>query len=60
MGPVSFGTSALIILLAALGRLLWRGPLFAPVLCCRASYVQMGVLAKACLHKKPMVQEIRR
>jgi hypothetical protein len=25
IGPVSFGTSALIILLAALGRLLWRG-----------------------------------
>jgi hypothetical protein len=32
LGPVSFETSALIMLLAALGRLLWRGLRFAPVL----------------------------
>jgi hypothetical protein len=31
-GPVSFGASALIMLFAALGRLLWRGLLFAPTL----------------------------
>jgi hypothetical protein len=32
IGPVAFGTSALIMLLVALGRLLWRGLRFAPVL----------------------------
>jgi hypothetical protein len=39
-GPVSFGTSALIMLLAALGRLLWRGLRFAPVPCRRISHVE--------------------
>ena len=33
--PVPFGTSALIMLLAALGRLLWRGLRFAPPECRR-------------------------
>ena len=36
-GPVSYGTSALMILLAALGRLLWRGLRFAPSRCPKPS-----------------------
>jgi hypothetical protein len=39
IGPVSFGTSALIMLLAALRRLLWRGPVPQGV-----SYVQVSGL----------------
>jgi hypothetical protein len=39
---VSFETSALIMLLAALGRLLWRGPRFAPMPK-RLSYIGVGI-----------------